>query len=165
MTMRLTKTLAVIIGTVLTIHAGISAATAGTTSDACSLLTPAQVSAVLGVSVGAGEHIPGPEMCGWSQPGDTSHSGKRVVLTIFGPMGKSTPADRFANGKTPVPRITKTPASGIGDDAYYITTPGMGTGLNVKRGSSVFQIRVYGFSLNQIEATEKTLAQDVLGKM
>jgi hypothetical protein len=136
-------------------------------SNACSLLTQARVSAVLGVPVGAGAPIgPGTASpCGWAQPGDTSHSGKRVVLDLFGPMGRLTPVDRFNNAKTPVKGITKTPAAGIGDDAYYITTSGFGTGLSVKKGSSVFQIRVYGFAVEQIQAMEKTLAQDVLAKL
>jgi hypothetical protein len=136
-------------------------------SDACSLLTPARVSALLGVTVGAGEPIGvrTPSQCGWAQPNDTSHSGKRVMLDLFSPMGRLTPVDRFNNGKTPVKGITKTPVTGVGDEAYYVTTPGLGTGLNVKKGSSVFQIRVYGFAVELIEAIEKTLAQDVLAKL
>ena len=136
-------------------------------SDACSLLTQARVSALLGVSVGAGEHIVAnaPSQCGWAQPSDTSHSGKRIVLDLFGSMGRLTPVDRFNNGKTPVKGIAKTPAAGIGDEAYYITTPGFGMGLNVRKGSSVFQIRVYGFAVEQTKAMEKTLAQDVLAKL
>ena len=135
--------------------------------DACSLLTQARVSSVLGVSVGAGLPISptNPRTCGWSQPNDANHTGKRVLLDVFGPIGKLTPADRFLNGKTPVKGITKTPVSGIGDDAYFIMTPGLGTGLNVKKGNSAFQIRVYGFSQDQIEAMEKALAQDALAKM
>src|ERR1700686_5853380 len=135
-------------------------------SEACSLLTQARVSDVLGVSVGAGQHVgPIASTCEWAQPGDTSHSGKGVVIDLFGPMGRLTPADRFENGKRPVARITKTPVTGVGDEAYYITTPGLGTGLNVKKGNSAFQIRVYGFPPDQIETMEKTLAQDVLAKL
>jgi hypothetical protein len=106
-------------------------------SDACSLLTQARVSALLGVSVGAGAPLVPKTalLCGWAQPGDTNHSGKRVVLDVFGAMGRLTPVDRFNNGKTPVKSITKTPVTGIGDDAYYVTTPAMGTGLNVKKGA------------------------------
>lgn len=160
------KTIAAVIGAILIIGAGSTPpARATPPSDACSLLTQAQVSAVLGVSVGAGEHLTGSLLCGWSQPGDTNHSGKRVVLDNFGPIGSLTPADRFTNGKTPVKGISKTPVSGVGDDAYYITTPGLGTGLNVKKGSSVIQVRVYGFSQGQIEAMEKALAQDALAKL
>ena len=52
-----------------------------------------------------------------------------------------------------------------GDDAYFIDTPGFGLGLNVKTGSSAFQVKVYGFSPEQIKAFEMTLAQDVLSKL
>jgi hypothetical protein len=161
-------TMAAIIGAILIIGASSSSTSllrATPPGDSCSLLTEAQVSGVLGVSVGAGQHVGGASLCGWSQPSDTSHTGKRVVLDLFGPMGSLTPADRFTTAKTPVKGITKTPVGGIGDDAYFITTPGIGTGLNVKKGSSVFQIRVYGFSIDQVEAMEKTLAQDALAKL
>lgn len=87
------------------------------------------------------------------------------MLDIFSPIGKLTPVDRFTNAKTPVKGITKTPVSGVGDDAYYITTPGLGTGLNVKKGNSAFQIRVNGFPVDQTKAMEKTLALDVLAKL
>jgi hypothetical protein len=34
----------------------------------------------------------------------------------------------------------------------------------VKKGSSVFEIRLYGFDLSQAKTVSKTLAQDVAGK-
>lgn len=163
--MRLNRASALVMGTafmMLTVNTFWGAETAG---DACALLPQARVSAVLGVSVGAGEHIASPLVCGWAQPNDTNHTGKRVVLTLYGPIGKLTPVDRFNNGKSPVQGIPKTPVSGIGDDAYYVTTPGLGTGLDVKKANSVFQIRVYGFPEDQIKAMEKTLAQDALTKL
>ena len=173
--MRPTTTVAVIIAALLIFCTSSSLSAGEGASDACSLLSPARVSIVLGVAVGAGQpvvpNIPGlpsptvSKVCGWSQPGSTTPSDKRVVLDIFGPMGSLSPTDRFNNGKTPVKGITKTPVSGIGDDAYYISTPGIGTGLNVKKGSFVFQIRVYGFSQDQIKTMEKTLAQDAVAKL
>jgi hypothetical protein len=166
--MQFRRSKAAIIITVFTIAVCTVPFASGTPpDDACSLLTQARVSSVLGVSVGAGQPISptNPRTCGWSQPNDANHTGKRVVFDVFGPIGKLTPMDRFTNGKTPIKGITKTPVSGIGDDAYFITTPGLGTGLNVKKGNSVFQIRVYGFSQDQIEAMEKALAQDALAKL
>jgi hypothetical protein len=164
---RLRTIVAAIVGSLFTILIGSSMSAGEGATDGCSLLTPAQVSAVLGVSVGAGQHIlpSSPAGCGWAQPSDSNHSGKRVVLDIWGPIGKLTPGERFTNGKKPVAGIPKTPISGVGDDAYYITTPGLGTGLNVKKGTSVFQVRVYGFSLDQIKAMEKSLAQNAIAKL
>ncbi len=128
--------------------------------DACSLLTQAQVSAVLGVPVGHGERVvpSSPLLCGWEQPGSSVANSKRVMVAIIR-------LDQFTQEKTPLPGIKETSASGIGDDAHYMTTPGFGTGLSVKKGSRAFKVRVYGFSLQQIEAMEKRLAQDILAKL
>jgi hypothetical protein len=139
---------------------------ASATDDACALLSQAQVSAALGVPVDAGKQIgPSSALCGWKQPNDPSHTGNRVLLSIYRTLGKISPVERFENGKIPMQGITKTPISGVGDDAYYIDTPGMGMGLNVKKGASSFQVRVYGFPADQIRAIEKTLALEVLGKL
>ena len=160
--------IAAIVGAILIVGGnGLTSAHATPPDDACSFLTQTQVSTVLGFSVATGQRLvpSNAMMCGWSGPGTPTIGGKKVVLDIFGPLGKLTPVDRFANGKTPAQGITKTPVSGVGDDAYYVTTPGLGTGLNVKKGNSAFQIRVYGFPPDQIETMEKTLAQDVLAKL
>lgn len=79
-------------------------------------------------------------------------------------MGSLTPVERFENAKAPVPRIAKTPVSGVGDDAVYVTT-GMTTSMYVKKGSSVFQIIVFGFPAEEAKTMEKTLAQDALAKL
>lgn len=128
--------------------------------DACTLLTQAQVSAVLGVPVGAGERVvpSSPLMCGWAQPGGPTATSKRVVVAII-------TIDQFTHEKSPLPGITETSVGGIGDEAHYMTTPGFGTGLSVKKGNYAFKVRVYGYSLDQIKAMEKTLAQDILAKL
>jgi len=161
--MHRSATVALMLAALCTIPAG-SSLLAAEPADACSLLNQSQVSAVLGLSVGAG--VPsGRFVCQWSQPGDTSLGRKRVLVNLFGPIGKLTPADRFANEKAPVPGITKTPISGVGEDAFYITHPVTGTGLTVKKGSSVFRINIYGFSPDQTKTMEKTLALDALSKL
>lgn len=130
--------------------------------DACSLLTQNQVNAVLGTTVEPGQHMlhNNTHLCGWTEPGGPSPSHKHVVLAMKN-------ANTFAIGKLPVKGIILTPVSGIGDDAYYATTPAFGTGLSFKKGSYAFNIRVYGtrFSTDQVKAKEKTLAQDVLSKL
>jgi len=67
--------------------------------------------------------------------------------------------------KAPVPfgRVIKTPVSGLRDDAGYVETSG--ASLYVKKCGFVFQVRVQGFSLEQIKAKEKTLALNVLAKL
>jgi hypothetical protein len=155
----------VITGLVLLSWRTISAAPAPT--DACTLLTPAHVGSVLGVAVGAGEHVlpSNPLMCGWGEPNDRAHRGKRVVLDVFGPLGQRSPTDRYNTAATPVPGIEKTPVTGIGDAAFYATTPGIGITLTVRKGASVFQVRVTGFPADETKVKEKTLAGDVLAKL
>jgi len=141
----------------------LSPAKAAPPTDACALLTQAQVSSVLGTSVEAGQRLAPsqPSLCAWGKA-----FGKRVVLSIYTQMGSMTPVQRFNNAKnTPVKGIIKTPVSGIGDDALYMTTPGLGTGLFFRKGSAAFDLRVYGFPLDQLKEKEKTLALDILGKL
>ncbi len=130
--------------------------------DACELLTQAQITAVLGVSVGAGQHVVpnSGRMCGWSEPGGPTMIAKRVSLTL-------STMHSFTRGKTPFQGITKTPVKGIGDDAYYVTASGLGTTLSVKKGNAAFSISVKGsgYTLDQIKAMEKTLAQKAVAKL
>jgi len=130
----------------------------------CSLLTPAQVSAVLGVNVAEGQH-PASTLCEWSAPGQSGPGTKRVTVTIQDPRAFEYAKMQVGGG------ITKTPASGIGDDAVYGTTPKVAAVLTVKKGDVVFVVRVYGFPidpgkpLDEIQAKEKTLALEILSKL
>jgi len=136
-------------------------------TDACSMLTSAEVSAVLGVSVGAGQKIvpTSTALCGWEVPGDKGLDRKRVVLSIYTQMGSRTPLQRFETAKTPVQGITKEPVSGVGDDAIFATTPGLGSGLIFRKGDAAFDLRVYGFPVDQLKAKDKELAQRILAKL
>jgi len=127
--------------------------------DPCALLTQAQVSEVLGAAAGAGERL-ATSVCQWSTKAEAGAGSKKVTLTLQN-------AQAFAAAKTPVPTgtITKTPVSGIGDDAVYGTTKGAATVLTVKKGDAVFVVRVFGFPEDETKAKEKTLALDVLSKL
>ena len=135
-------------------------------SDPCSLLTPAQVGAVLGVQVGPGKRM-APTLCDWrpaSQP--TGMKPKSVMITLLDARG-------FAATKMQlnVQGITKVPVSGIGDEAVYGTTAGLGSTLSVKKGDFYFVVHVNGFPFDkakggdETEAKEKTLALEILSKM
>ena len=150
---------------------GTPAAYAAPPTDACSLLTPAQVSEALGIAVVA--KAVDQSICQWSQNGNEL-GGKGVLLTILGPIGTLTPIQQFDAIKTPLPvkGITKTPVSGLGDDAVYGQTGASAPELTVKKGNSVFQIKVYGLPMkeiktkvDEIKAQEKSLAQEVLAKL
>ena len=128
----------------------------------CSVLTQAQIAAATGVTVTPGAPISAPTSCQWSG------SGKIVTLTIRQPLAGKSPVDQFNDAKKKtLPGITTEPASGVGDDAFYIFYAGQnraGCGLVVKKGTSVFEVRVYGFDLAQAKTVSKTLAKEAAAK-
>lgn len=131
--------------------------------DACTLLTDMQVSTALGVTVGAGSPIGSPTSCQWAG------KGKIATLTANNTIAGKSAFDRFDAGKTSnLPGITVEPISGVGDDAYYVYYSGTtrsGLGLVVKKGRSAFEVRVYGFEIDQAKTIAKTLAQNVAGRL
>jgi hypothetical protein len=130
-------------------------------TDACALLTQARLSSVASVSMGTGSPISRPGTCQWAG------SGKIVTLTITLTKGGKTPVDQFNEGKkSTLPGIAVEPISGVGDDAYYVSYGGntsAGLGLVVKKGSSSFEFRVYGFK-DQSKTVAKTLALEIVPK-
>jgi hypothetical protein len=127
---------------------------------ACGLLTPAQIGTATGATIGAGSPIAKPTSCQWMG------QGKTVTLTINQARAGKSPVDQFNDGKASK-MITAEPVGGVGDDAYYVYFPGTtraGCGIVVKKGSSVFEIRVYGFELSQAKTVSKTLAQNAASK-
>ena len=138
----------------LAVTAGAAAAQAP--KPPCTLLTPAQVAAALGVKdVAAGAPI-GNTGCQWVSQDKALHA--FVTLSFWDPAG-------FPAMKAPLPNVTKTPAPGIGDDALY-STIGKFTTLSVKKGGAVFLVKAYGVpDQAKQEAIEKTLATDVIAKL
>lgn len=129
-------------------------------TDACSLLTSAQVGSVLGISVSAGGLL-SPNMkktCGWPPPGGAVPP-KRVLVNIAN-------ANVFAGAKMGLVGKSEviTPVSGVGDEAFYDVV-GRGIAFFARKGDFAFSVRVYGFPPNEIKAKEKALAQDVLAKL
>jgi hypothetical protein len=139
------------------------AASVAAAGDACSLLTQMQVSTALGTQVAAGTPISGPASCQWFG------KGKFATLTLTQPLGGKSPVERFNAGKaSTLPGVTKETVSGVSDDAYFIAfsnTTRAGLGLSVKKGSSAFEVRVYGFDVEQAKPVAKTLAQSVASKL
>jgi hypothetical protein len=46
-------------------------------------------------------------LCQWYQPGDTNFMRRQILFNLFGPVGRLTPADRFANDKAAATGIAK----------------------------------------------------------
>jgi hypothetical protein len=131
----------------------------GAGTDPCSLLTQAQVNAVLGVNVNPAKRL-APTMCGWSAPNQP----KKVALLISN-------ARAFGYAKTPIVDSEKAaPANGVCDDAVYSfpagEKSGSATSLFVKKGSSYFTVHVYGFpDQAKVMEMEKTLALDACSNL
>src|SRR5271163_4599659 len=119
-------------------------------TDACQVLTPTEITAVLGIPIDPGQHIPKTTtiMCGWPKTGVTGDS--EVVLNFTTP-------DYFEKERDPHPRSTMTPAPRIGDDAYYITSQ-FGTSLFIKKGNTVVGFSIRDKTIPSAELMEKEKA-------
>jgi hypothetical protein len=152
---------AVLTGSILMSHGGNLSAAIPTV--ACELITQARVSAALGVTVGAGTPIARPGSCQWAG------KGRIATLTITKTLAGKTPVEQFNAGKTSKRYgITMEPVSGVGDDAFYVyfatNTPTAPVGIVVRKGDSTFEVRIYGFPLEEGKTVGKSLAQDAAGK-
>ena len=128
----------------------------------CALITQAQVSEALGVSVDAGKPIARPGTCQWFG------KGRFATITVAVTRAGKSPVEQFNAGKKGLAGITVEPVSGVGDDAYYVYFAGTtraGLGLVVKKVSNEFEDRVYGFDLDKAKPVAKTLAQEAAGKI
>jgi hypothetical protein len=96
-------------------------------------------------------------LCGWA-PAGGPRDGKKLSVNLMTERA-------FEVGKTPVHGIAKTPVSGVGDDAYFVTDGGRGTGLAVKSGGIYVQIWVGGFRAEKQKELEKALALQMLTKL
>jgi hypothetical protein len=129
--------------------------TATAQSAPCSLLTSAQVTSAVGVNVGSAQPIANTG-CSWTAP--------HLIVTV-----SLWDGNKWDQMKTPVPGMSRTPVSGLGDDAFY-TTLGPASGkqiatLSVKKGSTAYLIKVYGPSVTDQMSMEKTLAGNVLAAL
>jgi hypothetical protein len=137
---------------------GARIALAAPPKNACSLLTTAQVSAVVGTSVGAGTPLlpTDTKACRWHA------DAAKIQVQLF-----LKDAQAFAMAKMPFSGKTVVSASGIGDDAVYTSGGGTPAVLSVRKGDVSFNVHVlkYGLPDDKVKAMEKTLALDVLAKL
>jgi hypothetical protein len=135
--------------------AAVPAALAQSSSDACSLLTQAQVSAAVGAQVGPGGWVTPTfkATCTWTAPGK--------IVTL---MTESVSTYETAKAH-PLAGFQVTAASGIGDDAYYVTVGTM-VSLFTKKGNVAFKTSVYSqLPLDTLMKMESTLAQQVASEL
>ena len=139
----------------LLLTAGAIPSFAASATDACSVLTAAQVSSALGSTVAAGSYdAPGfTKTCTWTIP-----TGGAVTLQL-------QTVDFFNAGKGTLASMERSSSSGVGDESYYLGAGSM-SGLAVRKGNAAFRIHVYSSKVTaeQVKTIEKTLAQQALSK-
>jgi len=150
----------VLMGVIALTVAALSPAKADT--DACTLLTAAQVSAAVGFSVKDGTHVTPTfvKTCTWT--GSNSSGAQFVTLNLqagtFFDGAKKQAAMATAAG-------LGMKSAGVGEDSYYVIT-GTQVALWVKKGGSAFKVAVYKqISVDQKETMELTLAKQVVAKL
>ncbi len=137
------------------VASGVCEAGAQTPSDPCAQVTAAQVSAALGETVAAGQQA-GTKTCSWTADKPTH----QIVSLMYSP-----PGDWNTRKTRQMPGATKASVSGVGDEAFAETAANFTT-LYVKKGSTIFMVRVYGVSnAGQQLAIEKLIALKVAAKV
>ena len=117
--------------------------------DVCSLLTADQAATALGVpDVNAGA---GPNRCIWTPKKYKAGAGQLTVLV----EGANDSAKMVGQG---------TAVSGVGDEAIQ-TVVGTGAVLHVRKGSTWFVVNVHGVPVDQATQVEKTVANEIVGKL
>jgi hypothetical protein len=113
---------------------GAMAAIPEASGDACKLLSAAKVSSVLGVQVDEGVYsLPGhSQFCIWKEHGKPDMVAQNVQVNFLTSRQYEAPkTGPFSKG----------PQSGLGDEAYWAYTPGIGFTLSVKNGSTYFRVQ------------------------
>ena len=133
-------------------------------TDACKLLTPAQVGAAVGVPVGAGKHVTPTyvKTCTWTPSGNSDVKAVTLYLqTAAAYDGGKRMADQMAAAS----KGGAVKHASVGDDAYYFVA-GTQVGLLVKKGGTSFKVTVYAtLPVAKKEAMELKLAKEVLPKL
>jgi hypothetical protein len=125
---------AIAIGAAMHLCVAIGAQIEEATGDACKLLTAAQVSAVLGVAVDEGAYsFPGhTQFCVWRERGKSPGIAQNVQVNIL-------TARQYDLPKTGP--YSKGSESGLGNEAYWALTPGIGFTLSIKKGSTYIRVQ------------------------
>jgi hypothetical protein len=134
-------------------------------TDACTLLTPAQVGAAVGETVGGGTHVTPTfvKTCTWT-PSDKSRIAAATLnlqtAAYYDGAKRQATMAAATGGKG-----TQLKPASVGDDAYYFEIGGQ-SALFVKKGAVSFKVAVYAkIPENEKEAMELKLAREVLAKL
>ena len=132
--------------------------------DACTLLTPAEVGAAVGVAVTAGSHVTPTyvKTCTWNVSGS---SNVKTVTLFLQTAASYDSGKKLALQMAAATTSTAFKAASVGDDGYYFVA-GDQVGLLVKKGGLAFKVAVYAtLPVDRKQAMELALARNVVAKL
>jgi hypothetical protein len=136
--------------------------------DPCTLLTQAEVSAALGVSVGAGSAAEGESHgCTWVYAPSNGVPTAQANIDIEVGSSFASLCDVPSSSAL---GLTIVQVSGVGDGACFSTMAGLGAGSNLtfQKGGQAYTVSVilpFGTPDAAIEAADKTLALDAVARL
>jgi hypothetical protein len=133
-------------------------------TDACTLLTAAQVGAAIGTPVTAGEHVTPTfvKTCTWKP---SANSAVKAVTLFLQTATSYDGGKDLARQMAAAAKGASMKSAGVGDDAYYFSV-GDQAGLLVKKGSVAFKVAIYAtLPGDKKEAMELILAKEVVAKL
>lgn len=142
--------------------ATLSLPSAAAETDACALLTAAQVSAAVGFPVATGTHVTPTflKTCTWT---GSNKTGAQFVTLNLQTAAFFDGAKKQANFAAAAGAVMK--PAGVGDDSYFLVQ-GTQVALWAKKGSNAIKVAVYKqLAADQKEGMELTLAKAVLPKL
>lgn len=129
--------------------------------DPCTVLTTEEVSTALGATSTSGKHVVATQ-CEWdvSQQSSDGH-GKRLTLGFL----SATAWEQTKALREQMHGISRTSVEGLGDEAVFSTVTSLSLcNLQVKKGSAVLDMHLYGFPPDQAKAKEIILARAALSR-
>ncbi|MGH9624774.1 MAG: hypothetical protein ACRD4G_10600 [Bryobacteraceae bacterium] len=133
-------------------------------TDACTMLTAAQVGAAVGVPVAAGTHVTPTfvKTCTWNASGS---SDVKTVTLYLQTVAAYDGGKQMATQMAAAVKEASVKSAAVGDDAYYFVE-GELVGLLVKKGSVSFKVAVYAtLPVDKKEAMELALAKEAVTKL
>jgi hypothetical protein len=133
-------------------------------TDACTLVTAAQVSAAVHVAVGEGTHLVATflKTCTWTPTATSSIKAVTVNVQTAAYYDGAKKVAMQTAAATPKAKVK--PVS-VGDDGYYLIEGEM-VSLFFKKSSASAKVTVYGkMPVDELEAMEVALAKQVAAKM
>ena len=133
----------------------------GSAAGPCSLLTPDQISAAIGLTFGAGDSGGDTHSCDWAHI-ENQLPTTQVIVDTNVDTGLCDEGSNAALG------ITNTPLSGIGDKACLGTITGLPSVLTFYKGSGRgWSVTASGKNVTtaNVQGIEQQLAQDMLGHL